>query len=644
MKNDKELIAELDSLRLRNRSLARELRITRQKDRQLMRLTDTFYRKFDEGIQIPPASGGRPFDGISFVVVAYNIPRQLQRTLTSLSPGYQGIEGNRLEVIVIDNGSETPLTMQDFGKFPFVKQVIRVEGHPSPVHGLNRGIEAARFDTIALMIDGAHMLTPGVVRNTRMLVQYAPRPVINVPQYTLGPASQNLRSHGNSFEAEGAALQELGWPAQGYSLFDYGVMPGENMNRHALDSIESNCLITTREVLEECGGFDERFDEPGAGLANIEFFTRLVHCPENQYILLPGEGSFHQDHGGTTTSATTEDRERLVESFYVKYREVTGDDHNFTFRSPFLFGEVAAGNRAMPTISTEYGAAKAAILRELADIYIQRVRDDVGGPIPSLTLKKTSADERKIRPMLRPAGLSETLDASALGYRTILKRLHQAIRPEQYFEIGVDDGGSISLAECPSIGVDPGYELVHPLRFPTRIFRSESDAFFADEVLCRSLFADRFQLAFIDGMHLSEYVFRDFVNVERWLGSGCTIVIDDVYPEQLVMAQREREFNAWCGDVYKLIFVLQDYRPDLDVLVFEAMAGPYRKGIAVIQGADPDNRVLSEQAGAIERDLVGDKYRIASIAELGERLPLYPATELARTYEELAKVRSVKIA
>ena len=61
------------------------------------------------------------------------------------------------------------------------------------------------------------------------------------------------------------AAERIGWPANGYSLFDYAIVPGENANKHHLASIESNCLITTREVWNDCGAYDERFDEPGAG-------------------------------------------------------------------------------------------------------------------------------------------------------------------------------------------------------------------------------------------------------------------------------------------------------------------------------------------------------------------------------------------
>ena len=35
------------------------------------------------------------------------------------------------------------------------------------------------------------------------------------------------------------------------------------------------------------------------------------------------------------------------------------------------------------------------------------------------------------------------------------------------------------------------------------------------------------------------------------------IVLDDVLPEQMEMVERTRRFNAWCGDVYKIVPILR---------------------------------------------------------------------------------------
>lgn len=47
---------------------------------------------------------------------------------------------------------------------------------------------------------------------------------------------------------ESIDLGRIGWPATGYSLFDYAIVPGENADKYYFASIESNCLIATRQA------------------------------------------------------------------------------------------------------------------------------------------------------------------------------------------------------------------------------------------------------------------------------------------------------------------------------------------------------------------------------------------------------------
>jgi len=203
-----------------------------------------------------------------------------------------------------------------------------------------------------------------------------------------------------------------------------------------------------------------------------------------------------------------------------------------------------------------------------------------------------------------------------LDYKVFLRKMHEALSPRLYLEIGINKGASLALSTCTSIGVDPEYQVTNSITAPARLFRITSDSFFENEARCRLLLSDGIDFSFIDGMHLSEYVLRDFINVERWSRAGGTIIFDDVLPEQMVMAERDRAYNAWCGDVYKIIPVLRKYRPDLQIDVFEAFIGPYRKGVAAIRNLDPGSKILSEHYDAIVADLLGDTYAVSSTQEL----------------------------
>jgi len=635
-KNISQLTAENDFLRSRLQMITRQVGMFRDKDKQHMALTDMLFDKYTE---IPPHAdlehGPLPFDGITFVIAAYNIPQQIERTLMTCSPHYQKAPPQEIEIIVVDNGSKTPLTMADFKKFPRVTKVINVEGKPSPVFGLNEGIKAARFSNVAIIIDGAHMLTPGVFKNTKAMCKSFTRPVINIPQYILGRVSQNLNTNPDAFARESEDLKAIGWPGNGYELFNYAVMPGENMSRNFYNAVETNCLITNKTVLEDCGAFNEKFDEPGAGLANLELFMRLCNNPDNQYIMIPGEGSFHQDHGGTTTNPSPEERDKLVQEYFETYKKITGDKRLLNVRGPFVYGNVHLKAANIPTISREYGEARTRILGQLAHLYTMRAKQGQGGEVPHL-VASAPTDEHILRPTLKPLGLLEKLSkeqnlpAQQFSYLTLLKKMHKEIKPKLYFEIGINTGSSMALANCPAIGVDPDCELKVTLKAPTRVHRIKSDTFFASENMCQNLFKNGIDLSFIDGMHLAEFVVRDVFNTEKYMNERGVMVLDDIYPEQIEMSRRPRDFNAWCGDVYKIIPVLQEYRPDLKIDVLEAFIGPYRKGIAVISGFDPENTVLQDNYKDIEAGILGDKYNISTIDDLEKIIPASPVSELEK--------------
>lgn len=626
-------IEKIKSLRKQKQLLQQQLRVAQDNERQLMSLADELYQELETAPVPRQNAECKEFDGLTIIIAAYNMKPQLERTLVSCSPGYQNAPPAEIEVIIVDNGSDIPLDIKDFGRFPRVTKVIRVDGKPSPVFGLNQAIGEASFSNIALMIDGAHLLSPGIFENSKAIFQMIPRPVINIPQYTLGDVSQNLRTSADAWEREEKQLGKMNWPARGYSLFEYALVAGEHRDKDFYASIESNCLITTREILDELGGFDERFDEPGAGLANIEILTRLRHHSTNQYVIIPGEGTFHQDHSGTTTSVSRVERKKLVEQYFAKYEDITGHTKVLNAKAPFYYGKVRIASRSIPTISRQFGKAKGKILSQLSEIYTQRAEYNQDGQIPQLTLNRRAV-EHDLRPVLPALGLlekqaqAEQVSSDRLNYRAALAEVHRLVEPKFYFEIGVDRGDSLCLARCPSVGVDPTCEISCTIPAPSRIFRIPSDQFFSNNKRNKVLFEKGIDLSFIDGMHLAEYVLRDFINVERWANENAAIVIDDVFPEQLEMAERDRRFTAWCGDVYKIIPILLEYRPDLEIRIFSAFAGPYRKGLALITNLNRKSKVLSENYDQIEADIEGDKYDVATIEELEAMMPTFPISAL----------------
>jgi SAM-dependent methyltransferase len=186
----------------------------------------------------------------------------------------------------------------------------------------------------------------------------------------------------------------------------------------------------------------------------------------------------------------------------------------------------------------------------------------------------------------------------AASYLATLAQLHQAIAPQLYFEIGVRHGRSLALAAGAAVAVDPAPELQVATPPAATIFRETSDRFFlgdAQKVLARGV-----DLAFIDGMHRSEYVLRDIMNIERFARPTLVAAIDDVFPSHPLQAERDRKSRVWCGDVWKIAYILARYRPDLVVLRLDVEPA----GLLLVAGFDPANRALRDNYNPIARELV----------------------------------------
>jgi cephalosporin hydroxylase/GT2 family glycosyltransferase len=321
----------------------------------------------------PPAP--TPSAALSVVVVFYNMRREAARTLQSLARSYQrDIQDLEYEVLVVDNGSALDQRLgKDFvASFGPEFRLLELAGdaHPSPTGALNAGIAAARGEALALMIDGAHVLTPGVLHfGMKALSTYAPS-VVATQQWYVGPGQQgDAEQAGYDQRVEDRLFASIDWPVDGYRLFEIGHFIGE---RDWFDGIvESNCLFVPRKLLEQIGGFDERFSMPGGGYANLDLCERLALSPGVTPASILGEGTFHQFHGGTTTNVADETVRR---GRVFSYRE-----HFQTLRGRPLLG-VDRPVHYVGTLATK--AARRTRSRREARLRFDAMRDPtaVGAP------------------------------------------------------------------------------------------------------------------------------------------------------------------------------------------------------------------------------------------------------------------------
>lgn len=180
----------------------------------------------------------------------------------------------------------------------------------------------------------------------------------------------------------------------------------------------------------------------------------------------------------------------------------------------------------------------------------------------------------------------EEQTSGTMPYHELLSAVHRELAPRRYLEIGVRKGGSLRLASCDVIAIDPEPDIQGALREGIELYRMSSDCFFDDPTLRES--ATGPDLAFIDGMHLFEFALRDFMNIERLSHSGTMVVIDDIYPSHPRQASRERQTRVWTGDIWKLYQCLLESRKDLVLVPVDASP----TGLLIVAGLDARNRAL----------------------------------------------------
>lgn len=126
---------------------------------------------------------------------------------------------------------------------------------------------------------------------------------------------------------------------------------------------------------------------------------------------------------------------------------------------------------------------------------------------------------------------------------SIINHLARNLGAKRYLEIGVRDGRNLKKVRIPEkIGVDPapGPDVTHQMT---------SDEYFAGHG------DQRFDIIFIDGMHLEEFVVRDIENALKCLNKGGYIIVHDCNPPT-EFHQRENyeidgELPAWNGTVWR---------------------------------------------------------------------------------------------
>lgn len=296
---------------------------------------------------------------LSVVVNFHDNRREAMNSLHALSRAYQrDAQELDFEVIALDHGSSAPLAAADVRAFGAEFQYRYIETKSvSPAAAINAACRAARGEHLLVLIDGAHIVTPGVYAlASQALAQFA-SPFIAMPPLHLGPKRQNESvSEGYNQQVEDGLLARCDWKNNGYRLYSIaGAFADGGLGWFGC-AFEAGCFGLRKQDYLALGGFDERFVSRGGGLVGLDLFRRAVARMDLQYVMLLGEASFHQFHGGVASNAPQ--ARHPWQEFHVEYERIRGQPFARVPRRPFYLGALPDEALGVARVSAEHGLAQ----------------------------------------------------------------------------------------------------------------------------------------------------------------------------------------------------------------------------------------------------------------------------------------------
>ena len=348
---------------------------------------------------------------LSIVVISYNTPRELPRTLLSLSPGYQqGIDRDEYEVIVVDNGSSIPPTVAQYEHLGMDLTVLTTESPVrSPVAAINRGLNLSIGSSVGVFIDGARIASPGLLRSAREALRVSQRAVVGTRGRYLGYKFQrDSMLDGYNQAAEDHLLATVAWQDDGYDLFQISVFD-ESAGASWLNPIaESNSLFMSRPMWAELNGYDPRFRLAGGGMVNLDTWKRALALPEARPVVLLGESTFHQFHGGVATNGTL----KAIDVFYEEYRTIRGREFVHPEDPVHLWGSFT---HVVSPI--DLGVSRPSVMAEPPSRVRQQLSMRIGQHLPPSVRRRG----RQVLDVLGPA-----LHGDVVGRRRKMERMYAA--------------------------------------------------------------------------------------------------------------------------------------------------------------------------------------------------------------------------
>jgi hypothetical protein len=149
--------------------------------------------------------------------------------------------------------------------------------------------------------------------------------------------------------------------------------------------------------------------------------------------------------------------------------------------------------------------------------------------------------------------------------------------PSRYLEVGVETGFTFfEVSAAAKTAVDPNFmfdlEEAKEVEPTSQFFPTTSDAYFRNHWN-----GQMFDLIFLDGLHTWDQTYRDFCNALLATHEHSVILLDDIFPNDVFSCNRDQlegtmmrqlmlnsPVNAWHGDTYKIMPLIQTFHPSLN--------------------------------------------------------------------------------
>jgi len=275
---------------------------------------------------------------LTVIINFYNMRREAERTLFTLTSKYQNLSSKYYDVIALHNGSTQPLNKQWVESFGSNFRYFYFQSkHPSPVEAINHYVKKSKNEFVMCLIDGARMLSPKLLQYTLDAIKLAKHPFI----YTVGmhiehQMQNHLVTKGYNQNEEDKLIATVNWKDNGYELFSIASLAGSSQGGYFSYINESNCFTLKKKDFIKMGGYNEKFISPGGGLVNLDFFNKANEQLDFTPVLLLGEATFHQFHGGVATNVPMQ--EHPWKKMTEEYRSIYCLEFESHQRKPMYYG------------------------------------------------------------------------------------------------------------------------------------------------------------------------------------------------------------------------------------------------------------------------------------------------------------------